>query len=84
MILTSDQIAALRQRNDEELRKGHHAKHGYPAPTIRDLLHTIEHLKKEKKKWQRLAQDRGKTIKEVQKLVGEPKKEQSGGFRRDS
>lgn len=65
MILNSSQLNALRQRNDEELRKGQYAKHGYPAHTIRDLLHTAEALKREKKKWKKLAQDRGKALEDI-------------------
>lgn len=48
MILSS-QLRALKERNDEELRKGRHGKYGYPANTIQDLLQTIEAVKKEKK-----------------------------------
>lgn len=48
MILNANQLTALRQRNDEELRKEQQS-YGYPAHTIRDLLHTIEATKKEKK-----------------------------------
>ena len=65
MILSSSQLRALKERNDEELRKGKHGKYGYPAHTIQDLLQTIEAVKKEKKKWKQLAQDRGKVLQEV-------------------
>lgn len=65
MILNASQLNALRQRNDEELRKGRYARHGYPAHTIRDLLHTVEAVKKEKKKWKKLAQERGKVLETV-------------------
>ena len=64
MILSSSQIRALKERNDEELRKGRHAKYGYPAHTIQDLLQTLEATKKEKKKWKQLAQDRGRALAE--------------------
>ncbi|NJB67177.1 acyl-CoA reductase-like NAD-dependent aldehyde dehydrogenase [Desulfobaculum xiamenense] len=69
MILNSQQLTALRQRNDEELRKGQYAKHGYPAHTIRDLLQTVEALKKEKKKWQRLATARGEALDAIRDLA---------------
>ncbi|GFM32438.1 hypothetical protein [Desulfovibrio subterraneus] len=70
MILNASQLNAIRQLNDEELRKGQFAAYGYPAHTIRDMLHTIEALKKEKKKWQRLAQDRGQTLQAVRDIIG--------------
>ena len=65
MILSSSQLRALKERNDEELRKGKHGKYGYPAHTIQDLLQTIEAVKKEKRKWKQLAQERGKVLQEV-------------------
>lgn len=70
MILSAQQLRALRQRNDEELRKGQYARHGYPAHTIRDLLQTVDAIKKEKKKWQRLATGRGKALDEIRELAG--------------
>jgi acyl-CoA reductase-like NAD-dependent aldehyde dehydrogenase len=69
MILNASQLSALRQRNDEELRKGKYAKYGYPAHTIQDLLQTVEAIKKEKKKWQRLAQERGQTLRKIGELA---------------
>ena len=71
MILDANQLASIRQRNDEELRRGSRATHGYPAHTMQDLLHTIEALKKEKRKWKKLAQDRGKTIKAISELASD-------------
>jgi bifunctional pyridoxal-dependent enzyme with beta-cystathionase and maltose regulon repressor activities len=65
MILSSSQLRALKERNDEELRKGKHGKYGYPAHTIQDLLQTIEALKKEKRKWKQLAQERGRVLQEI-------------------
>jgi acyl-CoA reductase-like NAD-dependent aldehyde dehydrogenase len=70
MILNASQLSALRQRNDEELRKGKYAKYGYPAHTIQDLLQTVESIKKEKKKWQRLAQERGQYLEKISELAG--------------
>ncbi|WP_147820004.1 hypothetical protein [Salidesulfovibrio onnuriiensis] len=69
MILNSNQLKALQQRNDEELRKGEYAKHGYPAHTIRDLLQTVESMKREKKKWKKLAQERGQALKTIQEIA---------------
>lgn len=65
MILSSSQLRALKERNDEELRKGKHGKYGYPAHTIQDLLQTIDAVKKEKKKWKQLAQERGRVLQDV-------------------
>ncbi len=70
MILSSSQLRALKERNDEELRKGKHGKYGYPAHTIQDLLQTIEAVKKEKKKWKQLAQERGLVVQEIAALAG--------------
>lgn len=69
MILSSSQLRALKERNDEELRKGKHGKYGYPANTIQDLLQTIEAVKKEKKKWKQLAQERGQLVRDIAALV---------------
>ncbi len=72
MILDANQLASLRQHNDEELRKGSRAKHGYPAHTIQNLLHTIQALKKEKKKWKKLAQGRGRLLEEIRNIADGP------------
>lgn len=69
MILSSSQLRALKERNDEELRKGKHAKYGYPAHTIQDLLQTLDAMKKEKKKWKSLAQERGRVLQEIAGLT---------------
>ncbi|OIQ52275.1 hypothetical protein BerOc1_00749 [Pseudodesulfovibrio hydrargyri] len=71
MILDANQLASIRQHNDEELRRGSRATHGYPARTVQDLLHTVEALKKEKRKWKKLAQDRGKTLKTIGELASD-------------
>jgi hypothetical protein len=70
MILDANQIAAIRQRNDEELRRGARGTHGYPARTVQDFLHTVEAMKREKRKWKKLAQTRGKALAEIQELAG--------------
>ena len=75
MILDANQLASIRQHNDEQLRRGGRATHGYPAPTIQNLLHTIEALKKEKRKWKKLAQTRGKVLAEISDLAKEPEKD---------
>lgn len=71
MILDANQLASIRQHNDEELRRGSRGTHGYPAQTILNLLHTIESLKKEKKKWKKLAQDRGGALKRISEIASE-------------
>ncbi|BBD09982.1 hypothetical protein [Desulfovibrio ferrophilus] len=69
MILDANQLAAVRQRNDEELRRGSRSTHGYPAQTIQNLMHTIEALKKEKRKWKKLAQGRAKALSDINDIV---------------
>lgn len=69
MILNASQLEALRQRNNEELRRNGQGASDYPADTIRDLLQTIESLKKEKKKWQRTAQERGQALETIRELA---------------
>ena len=71
MILDANQLASIRQHNDEELRRGSRGTHGYPAQTILNLLHTVEALKSEKKKWKKLAQDRGKALKAISDIASE-------------
>ena len=72
MILDANQIASIRQRNDEELRQGSRGTHGYPAQTVKNLLHTIESLKQEKRKWKKLAQARGKALDAIAALAARP------------
>lgn len=67
MILDANQLAAIRQRNDEMLRRG--GAHGYPAQTVQDLLHTVEALKQEKRKWKKLAQERGRALDRIAELA---------------
>jgi hypothetical protein len=69
MILDANQLVAIRQRNDEEIRRGTRATHGYPSQTMQNLLHTIEALKKEKRKWKKVAQSRGKALAEISEIA---------------
>lgn len=71
MILDANQLAAIKQRNDEELRRGSRGTHGYPASTVQNLLHTIEALKQEKKKWKKLAQCRGKALTDIMQIAAD-------------
>ena len=61
-MLNKDQLAALRQKNERT------TTHGWPRQTILDLLGTIDGLKKEKKKWQRLADERGRAMWKIREL----------------
>ncbi|SKA82142.1 hypothetical protein SAMN02745704_01513 [Paucidesulfovibrio gracilis DSM 16080] len=79
MILDANQLAAIRQRNDEELRLGPRATHGYPARTVQDLLHTVEAMKREKRKWKKLAQARGKALADIRELASKTGNGGSGG-----
>jgi hypothetical protein len=70
MILNAQQLTALRQRNDMELSKGARSSHGYPKETIRDLLQTIDELRGQKKKWQRVATHRGELLEKISNMAG--------------
>lgn len=62
-MLNKDQLAALRQKNERT------TTHGWPRQTIADLLDTIDSLKKEKKKWQHLAEDRTGRLVRIEQIV---------------
>ena len=62
-MLTRDQLASLRLKNEQA------TTHGWPRQTILDLLDTIDGLKKEKKKWQRLADERGRALWKIRELA---------------
>ena len=63
MMLNKDQITALRLKNERA------TTHGWPRQTILDLLDTIDGIKKEKKKWQRVAEDRTERLVKIEQLV---------------
>lgn len=69
-ILSSSQLAALRQRNDMELTKGRKSTFGWPKDTINDLLQTVEEIRKQKKKWQRVASHRGELLEKISNMAG--------------
>lgn len=69
-ILSSSQLAALRQRNDMELAKGRKSTFGWPKDTINDLLQTVEEIKKQKKRWQRVASHRGELLEKISNMAG--------------
>lgn len=62
-MLNKDQLTALRQKNERT------TTHGWPRQTIQDLLDTIDGIKKEKKKWQRLAEDRTERLVRIEQIV---------------
>ena len=62
-MMTRDQLTALRQKNEMT------TTHGWPRQTIQDLLDTIDAIKKEKKKWQRLAEDRSERLVRIDQIV---------------
>ena len=62
-MLNKDQLAALRQKNERT------TTHGWPRQTIMDLLDTIDALKKEKKKWQHLAEDRSERLLKIEQII---------------
>ena len=70
MVLTQAQLVAIRQRNDMEVAKGARSAHGYPKETIRDLLQTIDELKKQKKRWQRVGTHRGELLEKISNMSG--------------
>lgn len=69
-ILSSSQLAALRQRNDMELAKGRKSTFGWPKDTINNLLQTVEEIRKQKKKWQRVATHRGELLEKISNMAG--------------
>jgi hypothetical protein len=62
-MMTSDQLTALRQKNERN------TTHGWPRQTIQDLLDTIDEIKKQKKKWQHLAEDRSDRLVRIEQIV---------------
>jgi hypothetical protein len=60
-ILNSDSLRQIKLENDKPKQA-----YGRPISLISDLLETIYHLKKEKKKWQDLASKRGLVLKKIQ------------------
>ena len=61
--LTQQALVAIQRKNE------HNTSYGWPQGTINDLLDTIFHLKKEKKKWQRLAEDRGERLAKIEQII---------------
>jgi hypothetical protein len=70
MILDANQLAAIQQHVDELIRRGGTGLRDPSLRTIQDLLHTVAALKKEKRKWKRVAQNRGKVLTQIAEMVG--------------
>ena len=62
-MMTRDQLTALRQKNERT------TTHGWPRQTVQDLLDTIDEIKKQKKKWQHLAEDRSDRLVRIEQIV---------------
>lgn len=58
-VLSTQQLDALAKIVREEKLRGEHPRY---QGHVLDLLETIKFVKKEKKKWQRLAQARGEAL----------------------
>ena len=63
-ILTEDSLRRIKEENDSPKQV-----HGRPVKLISDLLETIYHLKKEKKKWQSVAEKRRKSLRKIQEIT---------------
>ena len=62
-MLDRNQLASIRAKNERL------STNGWPRQTILDLLDTIDALKKEKKKWQRLAEDRSERLLKIETII---------------
>ena len=63
-ILSENQLVQIKLKTESG-----RVPHGYPVSTINDLLETVYSLKKEKKKWQRLAEKRGSCLGDIQDII---------------
>ena len=64
-ILSHDSLIALEVKILDFKRNPKTVPHGYPVSVVSDLLETIRYQKNLKKKYQRLAELRGKCIMEI-------------------
>ena len=64
MVLTEDALRRIKVENDSPKQV-----HGRPVKLIGDLLETIYHLKKEKKKWQNVAEKRRESLRRIQEIT---------------
>ena len=63
-ILSENQLVQIKLKSESGK-----VPHGYPVSTINDLLDTIYFLRKEKKKWQHLAEKRGRSLGDIQDII---------------
>ncbi len=63
-VLNADALREIENKLLTWKRKGH-APHGYPISEVTDLCDTITALKSQKKRFQHLAEIRGKAVAEV-------------------
>ena len=68
-ILNSDALRAIETKLNDYKRDPKLQPHGYPVSQVTDLLDTIRALRNLKKRYQRLAERRAKTIAEVYSLA---------------
>lgn len=64
-ILNSDALREIESKVARWRENNGRTPHGYPLSEVADLCDTIAALKSQKKKWQRLAEIRGKAIADV-------------------
>ena len=64
-------LAQLIQKHHRILESGK-TPHGYPSSTISDLIEIAIEMKKEKEKWKKIAQARGKILETIHQ-ISEPK-----------
>ena len=64
-ILNSDALMEIERKIARWRENNSRTPHGYPLSEVADLCDTIAALKAQKKKWQRLAEIRGRAIADV-------------------
>ena len=63
-VLNASDLSRIQMENERPVQV-----HGRPVAMIRDLLDTIQHMKKEKNKWQAIAEKRGKGLGDIYSIV---------------
>lgn len=67
-VLNSDALREIENKVIRWKRNGH-TPYGYPLSEVTDLCDTISALKHEKKKWQRIAEQRGKILTNIASMA---------------